>query len=440
MMTWINSEYCMTAIAQCIACLVFLGTMEKRARGARFVPITVLMLAVQIFAVWITTHSMGFMAQEPLALRLLKACLSIAVMVVHFLLVCKVPLLTACIRGLTAFMAAELAWGLAMFGHYLVVRNYDVLAPLVQWGITVFVYAVVFVILFLVERRISIRLGPPAGTVRELILTFLIVMICYTLSNLHLIFMANQWADLWNRTLGFIPRMTYVLVGMFILYARRIWRGYLQAQHELERIHNVIESQKGEYEHARVNAEVINQRYHDLKNQIAIMKAGIPSEMQQTWLNDLEEQVEKIEPERLTGNPVLDTILWEKKQFCMLHDITLSYVLDGHLFDRIAMEDLCVLFGGALDNAIEAVQKIEDKERRLIHVKAMEQQGYLVLCVENVNDTPLEYEKGMPVTTKDDKSSHGFGIKGIRYVAEKYGGSISIAQEDGWFRLTVLLR
>ena len=114
--------------------------------------------------------------------------------------------------------------------------------------------------------------------------------------------------------------------------------------------------------------------------------------------------------------------------------------MDGGLFEDIAIDDLCMIFGGALDNAIEAVLKIEDPERRLIHVKAMEQQGFLAICVENINDTPLAYKEGVLVTTKKDKESHGYGIKGIRYIAEKYGGTVTIGQEQDWFRLTVLLK
>ena len=115
-------------------------------------------------------------------------------------------------------------------------------------------------------------------------------------------------------------------------------------------------------------------------------------------------------------------------------------MINGELFTDVANDDLCVIFGGALDNAIEAVLKLEDAERRIIHVKTMEQQGYIVICVENINDTPLAYQNGVLVTTKEDADHHGYGIKGIRYTAEKYDGNITITQEDLWFRLMVFLK
>ena len=439
MINWINGEYFMAALAQWAACLVYISTQKKRFRPAATAAISAGMLAVQLFVVWICTHHLGFAEPESLLLHLLKACFYILIMGVHMLLTCRISLLMVCIRSLVAFMAAELAWGVAMFGHYLIITNMGTLSFWMRWGTVVLIYVVILGLFLLIEYRITVRLGTDTGSVRELILTFLVTMVCYALSNLQLIFMGNNWGDLWDKTLGNIPRMTFVLIGLFFLYGRRIWQGYLQIRQELEMINGVIEKQKGQYEFARVNAEAINQKYHDLKNQIAIIKADIPADKQKEWLESLEKKVEQIEPERLTGHPVLDTIFWEKKQFCMLHDIQLSYVMDGKLFENIDMDDLCVVFGGALDNAIEAVMKIEDRERRLIHVKAMQQQGFLVICVENINDSPLEYEDGRLSTTKKDKTSHGYGLKGIRYVAEKYGGNISIVQEDEWFRLTVFL-
>ena len=43
------------------------------------------------------------------------------------------------------------------------------------------------------------------------------------------------------------------------------------------------------------------------------------------------------------------------------------------------------------------------------------------------------------MTTKKDKAYHGFGIKSIRYPAEKYGGSVTVAAKDNWFEMKVLL-
>lgn len=67
------------------------------------------------------------------------------------------------------------------------------------------------------------------------------------------------------------------------------------------------------------------------------------------------------------------------------------------------------------------------------------QKSFLLLRFENYYEGTLEFEGGLPVTTKKDKAYHGFGIKSIRYTAEKYGGSVTVAAKDNWFEMKVLL-
>ncbi len=440
MVSWINGEYFMAALAEWMGCLVIICTKEKKRSHIGSIAISFGMLAVQIFITWMLTYIPEIASQETFSVHLLKACAYIIVMTLHIFLICRISILSAFIRALFAFLGSELAWGIAMYGHYLVLVNFGTLTLSAQWGIVILVYAAIFALLLLVEKKNAEKMVYHTGSVRELVFTFLVTFASYALSNLYLIFREKDWLELWTKTLGTIPRFSFILIGLFILYGLKTWKEYMQVHQELKIICSVLEKQKGQYELARANAEIINQRYHDLKNQIAILKSDISVSKQHQWLEGLENKVEQLEPKRLTGNSVLDTILWDKSQLCLLQDIQLSYVMDGHLFDQIEMDDLCVVFGGALDNAMEAVVKIEDRQRRLIHVKAMEQQGFLAICVENINDSPLEFQNGLPVTTKEDKSSHGYGIKGIRYVAEKYGGKIMFTQEGYWFRLTILMR
>ena len=51
----------------------------------------------------------------------------------------------------------------------------------------------------------------------------------------------------------------------------------------------------------------------------------------------------------------------------------------------------------------------------------------------------IDNEKGLPETTKSDKTSHGYGLTNIRKVAQKYYGDIDIRQDEKSFTLTVML-
>ena len=97
------------------------------------------------------------------------------------------------------------------------------------------------------------------------------------------------------------------------------------------------------------------------------------------------------------------------------------------------------LFGNALDNALESCSKVSEAEKRVISLKAAQRGDMVVLHVENFFDAALNMVDGMPVTTKKE-SGHGFGLRSIREIAEKYNGVATVQAESNIFKLTVVLR
>ena len=136
---------------------------------------------------------------------------------------------------------------------------------------------------------------------------------------------------------------------------------------------------------------------------------------------------------------VLDTVLTGKSLTCSTKNIQLTCVADGAALDFMDVMDVSNLFGNALDNAIESVDKIADPERRLIHLSVARQKGFAAIRIENCYDGELHFANGLPITTKKDVGYHGFGVKSIQNTAAKYGGTATITTHDGWFELRVLI-
>ena len=138
-----------------------------------------------------------------------------------------------------------------------------------------------------------------------------------------------------------------------------------------------------------------------------------------------------------TGNETLDILLTERSLYCEKHGIRLTCMVDGGKLDFLPVGDLCALFGNALENAVEAVSRLENEEERIISFLVRERRGMLVITVDNNYAGELEFDGGLPRTTKEE-DGHGYGLKSIRLVAEKYGGEATV-MADGMFHLTVLL-
>ena len=78
-----------------------------------------------------------------------------------------------------------------------------------------------------------------------------------------------------------------------------------------------------------------------------------------------------------TGNKVLDTILTSKSTHCQRHGIELKFMGEGHLLNFMEDMDISALFGNMLDNAIESVVKIKDRQKRLISLHVIQDKQFI---------------------------------------------------------------
>ena len=112
---------------------------------------------------------------------------------------------------------------------------------------------------------------------------------------------------------------------------------------------------------------------------------------------------------------------------------------DGTLLEFMDIMDICSIFGNALDNAIESVEKQTDIEKRLIKTTAYAKNQFIMIRFENYSEEMPVLESGLPHTTKKDTIYHGFGLKSIHMITQKYGGTMTIKTENNWFILRILI-
>ena len=77
-------------------------------------------------------------------------------------------------------------------------------------------------------------------------------------------------------------------------------------------------------------------------------------------------------------------------------------------------------------------------EERVVSISTISKEGFIRIHEENFFDGDLIYENNVLKTTKQNKLYHGFGVKSIKLIAEKYHGDVSISAKDGKFILDIL--
>lgn len=351
--------------------------------------------------------------------------------------VCNLP--TALYFAVRAFIAAEFAASLEWQIFYYAVRYWQF--PVNMWVNVLFlivIHGAVFSILFVLERKNRKMNSELQVNARELSSTIIIGVAVFAVSNISYVLRNTPFSSQFATEI-FIIRTLVDLGGVAVLYAYHVQLSSLNARLEVEKLQDMLNMQYNNYAMMEQSIAVVNQKYHDLKYQIAVLKQDVNAKESMAYLDKMEQDIKAYEAQNKTGNPILDTILTAKSLYCQSNWIELTCVADGAAISFMDNMDISTLFGNALDNAIESVSKIQNKEKRLIHVSVSRQKNFVRIRIENCYLEEPVFENGLPATTKTDKKYHGFGLKSIKNTAKKYGGSTTIQAKDGWFELRILI-
>ena len=222
-------------------------------------------------------------------------------------------------------------------------------------------------------------------------------------------------------------------IGMqFSMLGKRI------AETELAEVQGLWDRDRKLYEMSKENVELINVKCHDLKKQIRALRTA-SGEVDKDALREIEQAVNIYDGAVKTGSDVLDVILAEKSLYCEKHGIKLTCIADGEKLNFMSKPDIYSLFENAISNAVEAVSKTEDKSAKFVRLRVAAAGELLSVHIENYCPVIPEFEDGLPKTTKGDERWHGYGMRSMRLIAEKYGGGLSASVAGDTFNLDIIL-
>ena len=140
-----------------------------------------------------------------------------------------------------------------------------------RWVELVLVYAVIFAILTLIELNLKKDLEELHITRRELLVVIIIAASVFAMSNLSYLDQNGLFSGSFVMDI-FIIRTLVDLSGIAVLYAYHIQVKEVQIRFEKDALHNIMEMQYKNYQLSKENIDMVNQKYHDLKHQINILK------------------------------------------------------------------------------------------------------------------------------------------------------------------------
>lgn len=206
---------------------------------------------------------------------------------------------------------------------------------------------------------------------------------------------------------------------------------------EKENMEQMLQMAQAQQKSSKEAINIINMKCHDLKHQIAALAKIEDSSSRSEYVEEMRKAISIYDATYHTGCEALDYVLREKNLLSEEYGVMFSCMADGSSISFMQPADIYALMGNALDNALECVMK-EVVDKRIISIQIARQKQTVLIHIENTCTVMPQFEDGLPVTIKADKMQHGFGVKSIRYIAEKYYGNVVMRVKNQKFILDVL--
>lgn len=296
-----------------------------------------------------------------------------------------------------------------------------ILIEVIVWGITL-----------LFQRFRNVRKDMPVPG----IFTAVVLAVCFTTILLGTaVFGGNHEESMKTLTL-----LCVLFINVLMIFLYDFLSYLLEENAKVE----IVKREKTYYhkqsELLQKNQEDLKKFRHDMKNRLlAIQQMVKKKELKkiESYIMDVTEKIEYSPMYSRTGNIVVDSIinykLTQAKE--MGAQIYANAILPESL--NIEEDDLVIILGNLLDNAIEAIEKAKDGA--YIRLQMEYEKNCFFLKMINSYDNVIKKENGQIITRKKDTALHGIGLRSVKDTVEKYDGILELKHDEKEFFVSVML-
>ena len=262
------------------------------------------------------------------------------------------------------------------------------------------------------------------GVVLTTIVISILVRFYPWFGSTYVLYMVSMWQNLIS------------CVILSLLFYTILRHNHMESELEVET--RLLEEKKKQYELSKENIESLNIKLHDLKYRMQML-ADNNEQVSRDDLKDITKGIGIYDSLAKTGNTPLDIVLTEYALRCENNHISFTSVADGKSLEFMTQYDIYTLFGNAITNAIEAVMKLKEADKRQISLVIKKKNNVLLIILENYFDEkPIKKDSEHHViSSKADKLSHGYGTRSMALIVERYGGTIQSEIHDDIYTLTI---
>lgn len=222
-----------------------------------------------------------------------------------------------------------------------------------------------------------------------------------------------------------------------------IMRGVVEREQRIREIQVSRERIKNQMDMYRYMETVYSEqrkKVHEFKNQLGclngLMEGGNYEEMER-YLGKLTDNWTGEMDYIHTNHVIVNSILNQKYKYAKSMGIPILFAVNDLGELPIGEEDIVILLANLLDNAIEACQKVMERDK-MIKFRFLKEENKITISIRNPVQETVKITAGRLETTKKNPEEHGIGMANIQRVVEKYGGENIWSYRDGYFTQSII--
>ena len=301
-------------------------------------------------------------------------------------------------------------------------------------SIALFLSRIVFWIIVIIVQKIVDKDNPNKLSLKAAVLEIL-VFLSMIFELLYLCIVKED-----NITINSVVLFTSEITFYLLIYLQDCLMELFASNKQASLIAQEKEYYQKEAEIIQQKQELERQFRHDLNNRLQILndiaERGNISELK-NYLSEIDTKQKEHTVYSNTENLIIDSIINSKLQYASEKRIKVNadIILPAHI--KVNTDDMVIILGNLLDNAIEACEKVNTD--KYIDILMRYEDGCIILNIKNSFNQVINRAGNEFITLKKDKALHGLGIKSVKNTIDTYNGIIEFSSKGNEFSVDIIL-
>lgn len=293
--------------------------------------------------------------------------------------------------------------------------------------------AVSFAIYLIIYLLFARNFRPDTGSIESTILSVILVLTCIGINRLVI---DHSEANIYYKAASCLYAIICCVFAMTIQFFFSKWQ---QEKADSLVIKQLLSASEKQYEQWKAMVQLNNIHTHDLKHMLNnIEKLAGKDAIEIPDLSPIRNSLDEFAPLVKTGNEVIDVLLRNMDTLCKEQDIHFNCVSYTEMLGKFDSMSLYFLFANAIDNARAGAGAVTVPDKRMVDVSLKQFGDSVIIHVWNYFNGELTIKDGLPVSS-NTSSGHGFGLKSIKMLVDKFEGAMEARPEGDVFHLNIIL-